>query len=111
MLRFAPRAGNDPGDLARPAHPAAGPNGEGTGIAEDHAPPPSWRGRLHQAAFFVAIPAGIALVSVARGTSARAAAAIYALSLVGLYGSSTAYHRLASSPRSRRWLKRLDHSM
>jgi hemolysin III len=72
---------------------------------------PTWRGRLHQAAFFVAIPAGIALVSVARGTSARVAATIYALSLVGLFGASAAYHRLARSPRSRRWLKRADHAM
>jgi hemolysin III len=72
---------------------------------------PAWRGRLHQFAFFAAIPAGIALVAVARGTSARVAASIYALSLVGMYGTSATYHRLARSVRSRRWLKRLDHSM
>jgi hemolysin III len=72
---------------------------------------PTWRGRLHQAAFFVAIPAGMALVAVARGTSARVAASIYACSLVGLFGASAAYHRLARSPRSRRWLKRADHAM
>lgn len=72
---------------------------------------PSWRGRLHQAAFFAAIPAGITLFSLARGTSARLAVSIYALSLVGLYGTSAAYHRLGPSPRLRRWLKRLDHSM
>jgi hemolysin III len=72
---------------------------------------PTWRGRLHQAAFFVAIPAGMALVAVARGTSARVAATIYACSLVGLFGASAAYHRLAHSPRSRRWLKRADHAM
>ena len=72
---------------------------------------PTWRGRLHQAAFFLAIPAGIALIAVARGTSARVAASIYACSLVGLFGASAAYHRLARSPRSRRWLKRADHAM
>jgi hemolysin III len=66
---------------------------------------------LHQGAFFVAIPAGVALVALARGTSARVAAIIYAISLVGSYGTSAAYHRLARSERSRRWLKRLDHSM
>jgi hemolysin III len=66
---------------------------------------------MHQAAFLAAIPAGIALVSIARGASARAAATVYALSLVGLFGASGAYHRLARSPRSRRWLKRLDHAM
>ena len=74
-------------------------------------PVPTWRGRLHQAAFFVAIPAGIALIAVARGTSARVVAAVYAISLVGLYGTSAAYHRLATSATARRWLKRADHSM
>lgn len=72
---------------------------------------PTWRGRLHQIAFFVAIPAGVALVALARGTSARVVATVYALSLVGLYGTSAAYHRLARSPGARRWMKRLDHSM
>jgi hemolysin III len=72
---------------------------------------PSWRGRLHQIAFFVAIPAGIALIALARGTSAHVVASVYALSLVGLYGTSATYHRLVSSPGARRWMKRLDHSM
>ena len=72
---------------------------------------PTWRGRLHQIAFFVAIPAGLALIAVARGTSAHVVATVYALSLVGLYGTSAAYHRLARSPGARLWMKRLDHSM
>ena len=72
---------------------------------------PRLRGRLHQVAFFVAVPAGVVLVSVAPTARARFAAAIYALSLAGLYGSSTLYHRLPWSPRSLRWMKRLDHSM
>jgi len=81
-------------------------------ITEPAAPPkPRFRGRLHQAAFFVAIPAGILLVAVARTTTARIAAIVYALSLAGLYGTSAAYHRLPWSPRSLRRMKRLDHSM
>jgi hemolysin III len=72
---------------------------------------PRFRGLLHQAAFFVAVPAGVALVSVARTGTTRAAAVVYALSLAGLYGTSAAYHRLPWSPKSRRWMKRLDHSM
>jgi hemolysin III len=72
---------------------------------------PRWRGLLHQAAFFVAVPAGVALVSLAQGTSARVASIVYAISLIGVYGTSATYHRLARSERSRRWLKRLDHSM
>lgn len=73
---------------------------------------PRFRGRLHQAAFFVSIPAGVAAVAVAATAAARAAAVVYALSLVGLYGTSAAYHRLAhrSSRAQVRW-RRLDHAM
>ena len=74
-------------------------------------PKPRLRGRLHQAAFLVAVPAGFVLVASASSQRARVAAAIYALSLAGLYGTSTAYHRLPWSPRAHRWMKRLDHSM
>ena len=72
---------------------------------------PRLRGRFHQAAFFIAVPAGIVLVALARGTTARTSAAIYALSLGGLFGVSGAYHQLPFSAASRRWMKRLDHSM
>ena len=72
---------------------------------------PRFRGRLHQAAFFAAIPAGVVLVAAARATSIRVAAIVYALSLVGLYGVSAAYHRRTWSPRSLQRMKRADHSM
>jgi hemolysin III len=62
-------------------------------------------------AFFVAVPAGVALVGAAPTGVSRAAAAVYAVSLAGLYGTSALYHRLPWSPRARRWMKRLDHSM
>ena len=72
---------------------------------------PRLRGRLHQAAFFVALPAGVALVLAAPSAGSRVAAVVYAISLASLYGTSAAYHRLPWSPRGRRWMKRLDHSM
>jgi hemolysin III len=72
---------------------------------------PRFRGRLHQVAFFVAVPAGILLIAVARTTTARAAAALYAVTLAGLFGVSGAYHRIRWSPRSRSGMKRADHSM
>ena len=72
---------------------------------------PLFRGRFHQAAFFATIPAGLALVALARTPAARFAAVVYALSLAGLYGTSAAYHRLPWSPNGLRWMKRLDHSM
>jgi hemolysin III len=72
---------------------------------------PSWRGLLHTFAFATAIPAGLALVMAADRPAARAGVAIYALSLVAVFGTSAAYHRLARSPTSRRIMRRLDHSM
>jgi hemolysin III len=73
-------------------------------------PKPSLRGRLHQIAFIVWIPAGITLVALGRTALARVAAAIYSVSVLALYGVSASYHRLPWSPRARRWMRRLDHS-
>ncbi len=72
---------------------------------------PTWRGRAHAAMFFLAVPAGIALVLVANSATARVAAAIYAATLLAGFGTSAAYHRLARTPRARAIMQRLDHSM
>jgi len=72
---------------------------------------PLLRGRLHQVAFFVAIPAGVALVAVARGSTARGSAVVYAVSLVALYGTSALYHRRNWTARGRNVMRRLDHAM
>jgi hemolysin III len=82
-----------------------------TSIAPSIEQKPRFRGRLHQAAFFVVLPAGIALIALAPTAPARVAAVVYAFGLAGLYGVSAAYHRLPWSPRSRNWMRRLDHSM
>ncbi len=74
-------------------------------------PRPLLRGRLHQLAFFVSIPAGVALVALAGGARARVAAVVFAACLTGLYGVSAAYHRGRWSDRARRVMKHLDHSM
>jgi hemolysin III len=73
--------------------------------------PPTWRGWMHAAAFFAAIPAGIVLIVTADGATARTAASIYFASLLALFGTSAAYHRLARTPRARAMMQRLDHSM
>ncbi len=72
---------------------------------------PRLRGRLHQLAFFVSIPAGITLVGLARGAEARLGAAIFAASITGLYGASALYHRGRWSERVRRVMRRVDHAM
>ncbi len=74
-------------------------------------PRPILRGRLHQVAFFVSIPAGIALVALARATTARVGAVVFAATLTGLYGVSAAYHRGQWSVSAQRLMKHLDHSM
>jgi hemolysin III len=79
--------------------------------APDTLPKPRLRGRIHQVAFFASIPAGVILVLLANGPMATAVAALYAVSLAAVFGSSAAYHRGRWTDRARRWMKRLDHSM
>jgi hemolysin III len=88
--------------------------GRGTSLRRMHRPSltkPRLRGRLHQVAFFASIPAGIALVALARGAEARVGAAIFAASLTALYGVSAAYHRGQWSAQALRHMRRLDHCM
>ncbi|MGI9645521.1 MAG: PAQR family membrane homeostasis protein TrhA [Ilumatobacteraceae bacterium] len=72
---------------------------------------PSWRGRMHTWTFVAAVPAGLMLIAVADGSTARAAAAIYAATLVLVFGTSAAYHRLTRTERARAIMQRVDHSM
>ncbi|MFN0092414.1 MAG: hemolysin III family protein [Acidimicrobiales bacterium] len=91
-----------------PTPPATAPQPEPT---RPSAPRPTWRGRLHAWAFFCVPPAGLALLVAAQGAAARTAAAIYLVTLAALFGCSAAYHRLATTPRARRIMRRVDHSM
>src|ERR1051325_11038771 len=94
------------------SHQARDPEAVAQPPAEtDLLPKPRLRGRFHQAAFFAAIPAGVTLIALAHTATARAAAAVYAGSLAGLFGVSSAYHQLQWSPRFRAAMKRADHSM
>lgn len=72
---------------------------------------PRLRGWFHEVAFFVSIPAGVALAVLAAGARARTATIIYAVSLTAVFGASAAYHRVDWSPKALRRMKRLDHSM
>jgi hemolysin III len=73
-------------------------------------PKPLLRGRIHQAAFFVVIPAGIALVLLAPTARARLATVIFAITMGCQLGVSAMYHigdwRKEASIR----MRRLDHS-
>ncbi len=73
---------------------------------------PRLRGVSHQWAFFVSLVTGLVLVLAAPEGQATLAAAIYAASVAGLFGSSALYHRVNwSSAGARAWMRRLDHSM
>jgi hemolysin III len=72
---------------------------------------PRFRGSSHKWAFFGSLIAGIVLVLLAPTERATTAAAIYAVSVSGLFGASALYHRVTWRPAARRWMRRLDHSM
>jgi hemolysin III len=73
---------------------------------------PRLRGLSHQWAFFVSLLTGGALVLSAPTAEATVAAAVYAVSVAGLFGASALYHRINwVSAKARAWMRRLDHSM
>ena len=72
---------------------------------------PRLRGVFHQWAFVGSLVTGTALVLLAAGVRATAAAAIYAVTVSALLGVSALYHRITWRPVARRWMRRLDHSM
>lgn len=73
---------------------------------------PRLRGVSHEYAFFVSLVLGATLIVIAKGSEARLAVAIYAVSLSALFGVSALYHRVDwKRPEARRWMRRLDHTM
>lgn len=71
---------------------------------------PRLRGRIHQVAFFVSIPAGVLLIVLAQGAAGTTAAVIYAVSLSAVFGASASYHVGTWTKPALRRMKRLDHS-
>ena len=79
--------------------------------ARPPAPPvPLLRGVVHAWCFWIATAAAIAVVALAPGGAARAAAGIYGAGLCALFGASALYHRWRWDPRWRPLLRRIDHS-
>ena len=71
---------------------------------------PLMRGWMHLVCFFLAIPAGIAVIALADGARARTGAAVYAVGMVALFGVSGSYHRGRWSAAARRRMQQLDHA-
>ncbi len=78
--------------------------------ASEPRPKPRLRGASHQYAFVLAVIAGTVLVAGAETTRARVAVAVYALTVVAMFGASALYHRVAWPPARSRQLRRLDHA-
>ena len=50
------------------------------------------------------------IVGADGGTSATAAAAVFAASVAACFGASALYHRVTWTPRARLWMRRIDHA-
>ncbi len=73
---------------------------------------PRLRGVLHQWTFAAALAVGVPLVLDAGSARSRIALAVYALSVVALFGTSALYHRVNwRTVGARRRMRRLDHTM
>ncbi|MFL5962966.1 MAG: hemolysin III family protein [Gaiellaceae bacterium] len=71
---------------------------------------PRLRGVFHEAAFYMAVVAGIALAVTAESGRARLSAIVFASCVAACFGFSALYHRPTWQPRARSWLARLDHA-
>ncbi len=72
---------------------------------------PLLRGWAHAVSFVAAVVIGTLLIADARADSRLIVAAVYALSVAGLFGASACYHRGRWTAAVSRRLERLDHTM
>jgi hemolysin III len=72
---------------------------------------PRFRGRLHQATFWLSLPAGALMIVLSTHASSYVAASLYAASVALLFGTSAAYHRGKWTPPVRARMQRADHAM
>ncbi|MFT4088025.1 MAG: hemolysin III family protein [Gordonia sp. (in: high G+C Gram-positive bacteria)] len=81
----------------------------------DEAVKPLLRGVIHKYSAFLAAALGIVLIvgtALTRDALAVVSVVIYAVTITGLFTTSTVYHRVNwSSPKARIAMKRADHSM
>jgi hemolysin III len=75
-----------------------------------HLPKPRYRGASHFYALFVSLIAAIVLVVTAPTGLPTFGAAVYATTLVGMFGASALYHRGSWSPSTAKRLLQLDHT-
>lgn len=73
--------------------------------------PPALRGMLHGIAAGMAIVGTVLLMLIADKPTGYVGGAIFATSLMLLYGTSASYHQIQWQPGHRRIVKRFDHAM
>ena len=105
--RLAPAASAEPSRESRTAQRSA----DELELGVDGALKPRLRGVSHQIAFFLAVPAAIAVTLTTPGGVARAAGAAFALSVAAMFGVSSTFHRGSWSPAVSHRLGRLDHAI
>jgi hemolysin III len=71
---------------------------------------PRLRGVFHQYAFFASLLLGAVLVVGSSGPAERTSAIVFATALAAMFGISALYHRITWRPRTRLWMRRLDHA-
>lgn len=71
---------------------------------------PLLRGHFHQAAFFFGLGACTVMIGTAPSALSRLSAIIYTLCLLILFGTSSAYHRIAWPENLKKWVRKADHS-
>lgn len=71
---------------------------------------PSWRGRVHLIALWVALPLLVALAIASDDARSRAAVIVYGVGLSAMLAVSTIYHRWVHTIRSRAAWRRADHA-
>ena len=71
---------------------------------------PLLRGVLHEVGFYAAVVIGVLFGLYATGARQSVGAAVFAGSVVLMFGASALYHRVWWSDRMRPWMRRLDHA-
>lgn len=77
----------------------------------DSIPRPHLRGWFHAVAAIAAVALAPIVIALGPGGGARWIVAAYALAVIGLFGVSASYHRLAWGTRAHGFMCHLDHSM
>jgi hemolysin III len=92
------------------AHSIADPHPMGFDAPLGSPSRPSWRGRLHLIALWIAIPLLVTLAIASDDARSRAAVIVYGVGLTSMLAVSTTYHRWVHTIRARAAWRRADHA-